>query len=189
MNFILITGPPAVGKMTVGEHLAERLDYKLFHNHYSIELALSMFPYGTEDFEAVNQGIRDLVFKTAAQSKSLKGLIFTLVWAFDLEEDWEYVRKIKAHFEPHDWDFYFVELYAPMDVRLERNKTPRRLAAKASKRDVESSDRGVREMEEEFEMNTDGSGIGEANYLWIDNSDLSATAVAERVIREFGLGD
>ena len=185
MNFIFIVGPPAVGKMTVGQKLAERLDYKLFHNHYSIELALSLFPYGSDEFKAINQGIRNLVFKTAAESQNLKGLIFTLVWAFDLKEDWEYVEKIKAVFANHDWTFYFVELYAPIDIRLDRNKTPNRLALKASKRDLERSDRGVWEMEGQFQMNTDGTGIGEDHYIWIDNSELDAEAVANKVIDQF----
>lgn len=188
MNFILITGPPAVGKMTVGQQLAEKLDYQLFHNHLSIELALSLFPYGSEEFNTINQGIRDLVFKTVAASENLKGLIFTLVWAFDDEEDWEYVRDIKKHFASYNWNFYFVELYAPLDIRLDRNQTPNRLTQKASKRDVESSARGIREMEAAFQMNTDGSGIGESHYIWIDNAGLSAKAVADRVIDNFGLG-
>jgi shikimate kinase len=33
MNFIVIFGPPAVGKMTVGQELARLTGYKLFHNH------------------------------------------------------------------------------------------------------------------------------------------------------------
>jgi dephospho-CoA kinase len=189
MNFVFIVGPPAVGKMTVGEQLAEKLDYKLFHNHYSIELALSLYPYGTEEYRAINEGIRQLVFKTAAASSRLKGLIFTLVWAFNEKEDWQYVEDIKKIFEPYKWEFYFVELYAPIDVRLERNRTPHRLSRKASKRDLESSERGILENEESFQMNTDGSGIGEDHYLFIDNSALTPQAVAEQVIRAFRLAD
>lgn len=187
MKFILLIGPPAVGKMTVGQQLAEKLDYKLFHNHYSIELALSLFPYGSEEFSAINEGVRRLVFETVATSEHVKGLIFTLVWAFDDEEDREYVDQIKKIFAPYSWTFYFVELYAPLEIRLERNHTPNRLAEKASKRDLERSARGVREMEEQFQMNTDGSGIGEDNYLWVDNSGLSAAAVAQRIIDYFDL--
>ncbi|MCB0630789.1 MAG: AAA family ATPase [Saprospiraceae bacterium] len=189
MNFILIVGPPAVGKMTVGQELAKLLDYRLFHNHYSIELALSLFSHGTDDFQAVNQGIRQLVFKTAAESKQLKGLIFTLVMDFDDPEDWDYLADIKSFFLPHNCHFYFVELYAPLGVRLARNSTPNRLEHKASKRNLQASERGVKEMEASFQMNTDGSGIGEEHYLWIDNSRLSPQETAERIIREFDLSD
>lgn len=186
MNFVFIVGPPAVGKMTVGAALAKKLDYKLFHNHYSIELALNLFDYGSTEFKAINEGIRQLVFNTAANSKDLNGLIFTLVWAFNEEEDWEYVRNIKRIFEPHHWAFYFVELYAPVDIRLERNKTPYRLSQKASKRKLENSERGILEDEKQFKMTTGGSGIGEENYLYVDNTELTPEAVADLVIREFG---
>ena len=37
---MVLLGPPAVGKMTVGQAIAQQIDYKLFHNHHSIELAL-----------------------------------------------------------------------------------------------------------------------------------------------------
>ncbi len=38
MKFILIFGPRAVGKMTVGHELEKITSLKLFHNHQTIEL-------------------------------------------------------------------------------------------------------------------------------------------------------
>ena len=38
MKFILLFGPQAVGKMTVGQELAKITDLKLFHNHMTIDL-------------------------------------------------------------------------------------------------------------------------------------------------------
>ena len=37
-DLIMITGPQAVGKMTVGQELAKLTNFKLFHNHMSIDL-------------------------------------------------------------------------------------------------------------------------------------------------------
>jgi ATP-dependent Lon protease len=37
---LFVVGPPAVGKMSVGQAIAERTGLRLFHNHISIELAL-----------------------------------------------------------------------------------------------------------------------------------------------------
>jgi shikimate kinase len=37
MKFVLIFGPQAVGKMTVGQELAKITGLKLFHNHMTIE--------------------------------------------------------------------------------------------------------------------------------------------------------
>ena len=40
MKLVIIIGPPAVGKMTIGQALEKITDLKLFHNHMSIELVL-----------------------------------------------------------------------------------------------------------------------------------------------------
>ena len=37
-TLVIIIGPHAVGKMTVGQELARITDLRLFHNHMSIEL-------------------------------------------------------------------------------------------------------------------------------------------------------
>lgn len=48
MKFILIFGPQAVGKMTVGHSLEKITDLKLFHNHMTIELLYPLFGFGAE---------------------------------------------------------------------------------------------------------------------------------------------
>jgi len=47
MKLVMIIGPQAVGKMTVGHELEKITDLKLFHNHMSIEMVspfLAMVP-------------------------------------------------------------------------------------------------------------------------------------------------
>ena len=43
MKFVLITGPQAVGKMTVGQELVKITKLKLLHNHMTIEPVLEVF--------------------------------------------------------------------------------------------------------------------------------------------------
>lgn len=43
MNLVIIFGPHAVGKMTVGQELAKLTGYKLFHNHMTIEVVAALF--------------------------------------------------------------------------------------------------------------------------------------------------
>lgn len=43
MKLIIIFGPHAVGKMTVGQELSKITDLKLFHNHMTIDLVSDMF--------------------------------------------------------------------------------------------------------------------------------------------------
>ncbi len=49
-NLIFIFGPPAVGKMTVGQELAKITDYKLFYNHMTIDLITPFFRFGSYPF-------------------------------------------------------------------------------------------------------------------------------------------
>ena len=186
MNFVLIFGPAAVGKMTVGQAMVDKLDYKLFHNHRSIELTLNIFDYGEEGFREINEGIRSLVFDTVSKSKTLKGFIFTLVWALDCKDDWEYVQKLKTRFESEGWEFYFVELYATQAVRLQRNKTEFRIQQKASKQDIERSERFLLQSDEKWQLNSDGNLLTEKNYVRIDNSNKTPEEVAELICAEFG---
>jgi hypothetical protein len=50
MKFIVVFGPPAVGKMTVGYELEKLTGFRLFHNHMTIELVLNFFDYEQPQF-------------------------------------------------------------------------------------------------------------------------------------------
>lgn len=186
MNFFLILGPSAVGKMTVGQALAKRLDYKLFHNHHSIDFALQFFDHGEKEFRNINEGIRQLVFKNVAQSQSLKGFIFTLVMAFDLQEDIDYMVNLKKIFSENGWNCFTVELYAQQSIRIERNDSPNRLKHKVSKRDVQRSLDFLKQADEKYQLNTNPANLTADNYLWIDNSNLSPEEVVNKIIEKFG---
>ena len=47
---LLLFGPPAVGKMTVGRAVAATSSFRLFHNHMTIEPLLETFGFGTPPF-------------------------------------------------------------------------------------------------------------------------------------------
>ena len=48
MKFVLIFGPQAVGKMTIGHELEKITGLKLFHNHMTIEIIAPLFGYGSK---------------------------------------------------------------------------------------------------------------------------------------------
>lgn len=187
MNLILLTGPPAVGKMTVGQELSKQLGYPLFHNHHSIELTLELFSWGTPEFKAINSGIRELVFDTVAKSKNMEGFIFTIVVAYDLLIDVEEIKKVFDTFSVHGWQPHLVDLYAPLEIRLARNPTANRLEHKPSKRNLEFSDENLLKMEQKYQMSAEDNPFPNAYYLKIDNSSLSPVEVAEQIIAEFSL--
>lgn len=75
MKLVFLHGPPAVGKLTVARELAQLTGYRLFHNHLTVDLVSSLFPFGSEPFVLLREQIWLAVFYEAAQNNV--SLIFT----------------------------------------------------------------------------------------------------------------
>ena len=183
MKLVFILGDAAVGKMTVGQELMKITDLRLFHNHMTIEPVIEIM--GRFDGQLIND-IRELIFRHFAASDSY-GLIFTYLMAFDMQSDWDYLEHVKSIFAPYGAEFYYVELIAPQTVRLERNKTENRLRNKPSKRDIETSDRRLLRDDASHRCVSYPGEVPFDNYLRIDNTDLPAATVAQRIKERFEL--
>ena len=186
MNFVVIFGPPAVGKMTVGYELAKLTGMKVFHNHMTIDLILEFFPYGHEKFTTLVSEFRQRILEEIATSE-LPGAIFTYVWALDQPEDKEQIDSYSQIFKQKGADIYYVELEADLDERLERNKSEFRLSKKSSKRDISRSEKNLLNTESQYKMNTDDGFFYKENYVKINNTSLSPDETAQRIIDAFGL--
>ncbi|WP_404332654.1 AAA family ATPase [Mesobacillus maritimus] len=185
MKFVLIFGPQAVGKMTVGQELARITDLKLFHNHMTLELLSPIFDFGPETWR-LSTLFRFEIFKAVANS-DLEGMIFTYVWAFNEKDDWEFVDNLCEIFEEKGGEVYFVELEADLDERLDRNKTPNRLAHKPSKRDIEWSENELKSSMNQYRLNSVDGEITRENYIKINNTKKSPEDVAKTIKETFGL--
>src|SRR5690606_23600311 len=117
----------------------ELTNFKLFHNHMTIDLLQPIFGFSQEMWK-LSSHFRQEIFKASIES-DIKGFIFTYVWAFDQEDDWEYVNKICKLFEERGVPVFFVELQASFEERLKRNIHPSRLEVKLLKKDINSSEK------------------------------------------------
>ena len=185
MKLVVIFGPPAVGKMTVGFELAKLTGLKLFHNHLTIELVLNFFDFSTPQFNLLVGEFRRRIFEEVAKS-DLKGMIFTFVWAIDLEAEHEYIERFCDIFRRENAEIYFVELEADFEERLRRNESEFRLAEKPSKRNTESSRANLVKHEENYQLNTGGDFFYTENFLKINNTNLSAEEAARKIVEKFG---
>ena len=186
MKFVVIFGPPAVGKMTVGQELAKLTGLKLFHNHMTIELVLNFFDFGDPRFGKLVSEFRKRVFEEVAASE-LPGLIFTFVWALDLESDKDFIDRSCDIFRQQGAEVYFVELAAQLPERLERNEAESRLSHKPSKRDVKTSKELLLEHDEKYRFNSNNDFFYNENYLKIDNTHLPAHEAALKIVETFNL--
>lgn len=186
MKLVVLFGPQAVGKMTVGEELAKITELKLFHNHMTIELVSNFFSYGSEPGKRLVNLFRQEIFEEVAKS-DLYGMIFTFVWAFDQKSDWEYIERICNIFRSNGGEIYFVELEASINERLVRNKSEHRLDCKPTKRDLKESEKELIETMEKYRLNSNEGEIKEKNYIKINNTNLSAEEVSKIIKKKYNL--
>lgn len=184
MSLIFIIGPPATGKMTVGQELERRTGFKLFHNHVAIEVVAPYFSYGTSQGRSLVGQIRRAFFDAFAADKT-NGYIFTFVWAFGEPGEREFIEGIAQQFQTADHDVFWVELEATFEERLVRNRSENRLANKPTKRDIEWSEGHVREFEEKYRFNSTKGELAFDNYLRIENTHLSAKEVSDQICMHF----
>mgnify|MGYP000047824929 FL=1 len=185
-KFIQIIGPQAVGKMTVGQELSKITGYKLLYNHMTIELVRLIFDYDKKAYTKMNSLIRYEIFKEFAKSNE-KGIIFT--GCFDFGNDFETEKM-----EIEKWmnlfkETYTIELETTLEERLRRNKTANRLEYKASKRDLEWSEKDIFRSLERHRLNSN-PGEGEKifkNFYKINNTNISAENVAKMIKEKFNL--
>ena len=178
MKLVLIVGSGAVGKMTVGQELMKITDLRLFHNHMMIEPVIDIFGYFKGDTVLK---LREIIFDDFVKSEC-EGMIHTLMWAFDMESDREYVNNLASKFD----EVYCVELIASQEVRINRNKTENRLANKASKRDIQASNNRLLNEDKHRLISNEGE-ISFKNYLRINNENISAKEVASIIKKTFNL--
>lgn len=175
MNLIILYGPPASGKLTVAQELIPLLEYKLFHNHLTIELAKEIFPeYSDVRTELVSK-LRLDVFEAAAAAGI--NMIFTFVYASKVDDD--FLNRVCAIVESHQGSVYFVQL-VPDDLTLEQRITgeSRLTYSKIKQLPI------LQNLMEKYDLRTP---YPHPSTLSIDNSTIPASEVAQRVISHFNL--
>lgn len=184
-NLIIVSGPQAVGKMTVAESLRDKIGYSLMVNHDSIEVSDKIFERGSDAQKELNKLIRAGAFQTAI--KYDVDMIFTFVTAYDCKDDIEYLNGLRTMFEATGGNFYFVELSADLQTRLERNVTPHRLESKFTKNDIERSTKDLLETMDKYRLNSNEGETIRPNHLKINNTNLSPDEVSNIIMEQFGL--
>ena len=183
-TLVIIIGPHAVGKMTVGQELEKITGLKLFHNHMSIELARKLFEFSDPEYKILNQTIRETVFNLFAKG-NFKGLIFTFMCDFDVQSEFDYLNDIITLFKSNGAKCHVVELCADFDERIERNKSENRLYHKESKRNIEFSEAEMRSTSVHHRLNSyEGEKLPFESYIKIDNTNLSPDVVAQMIVEK-----
>lgn len=186
MKLVIIFGPHAVGKMTVGQELEKITGLKLFHNHMTIDIVANLFENMPQERQRLTELFRNEIFQSFSKSDEY-GMIFTCMWALEKKEDWEYINNLETMFKSNGADVYYVELEADYDIRLQRNTTENRLLNKPSKRNIEKSESLFRDIEARHRLNSYPNEIQKENYIKINNTYIDPKNVASSIKERFRL--
>ncbi len=105
MTLVIIFGPPAVGKMTVGLALERLTGFRLFHNHMTVDPVIRLFPFESPAYRRLVQEFRRRIFEEFASSEE-PGLIFTFVWAMGDDRDRAFVDSAVETFRMWSGDLF-----------------------------------------------------------------------------------
>ncbi len=186
-DLIVIFGPPAVGKAAVGHELAKLTGFRFFHNHLTAEPVAALFGWGAAPW--LLSQLRITLFTAALAQPNMPSIIFTFVWAFDLEGDGEFIQKVVALFEASGGQVFFVELVASLPARLEREGTPLRLSLKPSKHNVQAAQALLVEFEGQYKLNSTNDFPYPEHHLILNTEQYSPLECAQRIAARWCFND
>jgi broad-specificity NMP kinase len=178
MVLVFLHGWPGVGKLTVGEELASRTGYRLFHNHLTVDLASAVFEFGSPAFVDLREHIWLDVFRRAAEEEV--SLVFTFAAERTVGET--FVGRARDAVERAGGELVFVELRCEPEALARRVESPgrRRFGKLASAESLRALAReGVL-----FDLDVPA----DARSLRVETTALSPAETAEEIIEGLNLG-
>jgi len=183
MKLVIILGAQAVGKMTVGQELVKITELRLLTNHTTWEFVHKHFG---GDFGDASDRLKDVIYEEYAKSNNY-GLIVTCCLAFGSPSDWDGLNHITNFFKEVNAEIYYVELIASQETRIQRNNAENRLRNKATKRDIEKSNKNLIDADKKARFVSNDDEIPFENYIKIDNTDIPADLAAKTIKERFSL--
>ncbi|MFT3744596.1 MAG: AAA family ATPase [Pyrinomonadaceae bacterium] len=122
MKLIIIHGPPAAGKLTIANAIAELTAFKVFHNHLTIDCAKPVFDFGTPAFWRIVLELRLHVIAEAARENI--DIIHTFCYAKG-DDDKQFQQLIDAA-EDNGGEVHIVLLRCGDEERKRRIGNPSR---------------------------------------------------------------
>jgi hypothetical protein len=175
VKFLLIYGPPAVGKLTVAKEVVRLTGMKLFDNHATVNAVAPIFGFNNDTYYRLLRLMRSAIVEEAASGNI--DLVSTAVYNYPRTD--EGIAALDGILSKYDGSLHLLRLVCDRNTLDQRvTNDDRRL--KQSINTVEELARYISERDPDRE-------IPGRQSLTIDNTDLGPTQVAEAAIAHFGL--
>jgi len=137
---------------------------------------MHIFGVGTPAEDRLSKLIRTEVIKEAAEAGL--DLIFTYVWNFGRDKGKANIDAYKALYESRGGEVLFVELIAPLSVRVGRAADPERRRLKAHAPDAQE----VAQLESRLDFTSPSPFFYPKAYKQIDTAHRSPEDIAQEII-------
>jgi hypothetical protein len=177
MRLVYLYGPPGVGKLTVARELVALTGFKLLHNHLTVNLVKSIFPFNSEPYiRLMRQFRRDMVAEAARVGVDL---VVTGVYIGTEEQLGGGIRRMIEPVYAAGGSVLFVQLVCDRDVWLARVANESRRAEDK----LTDPERAVGL----FDGRDPFSAMPLEPTLRIDTTHLPPMEAAEQIMTHYGL--
>jgi len=177
MKLIFLYGAPAVGKLTVARELARLTNFKVFHNHLSIDCIEPIFDFGTPSFSKLNELIR---IETVAEA-ALENVNLICTFCYAKDSDDAHVAKIVALVEASGSEVCFVLL------TCERSELEKRVLEESRKQYGKANNLEI--LDQILDKYDLSSPVPERASLKIDNTHLPPEQMVQKIIEYFKIDE
>lgn len=175
MDLVLIHGAPAAGKLTTAKALLRRVDGRLFDNHAAIDLARTVFDFGTPAFWDLVQAARTLVLESASKNGAP---LVVMTFVYVDPDDLPVFERIESIVQRGGGRLLPVFLRCSIDEAARRVGNPERAIRKTM-----TSEQSVRDFLGAHRV----PPVPRADCLTLDSEQRSADENAAEIARHFGL--
>jgi hypothetical protein len=148
----------------------------------TMDTLTALFPFDSPSFMRLHRLISFQILEEAAEQGI--SLVVTTGWRFDQPTDSAFNLAIAEPFSNRGGRVHYVELFAPIEIRLERNKTENR---RRHKKTDWATDGYLRELDARHRYDSGGQLPFGTPFLRLDTTDVSASDAAELICGHFAL--
>jgi hypothetical protein len=177
MKLLFIYGAPAVGKLTVANEIAKHTNFKVFHNHLSIDAIEPIFEFGTKSFWKLVDLIRVETIVEAARAG--QNLIYTFCYAKGSDD--AHVVKIIETVEENGGEVCFVLLIC------QRGELEKRVLVESRRKFGKANNLAI--LNEILDKHDLFSSVPFRDSLQIDNTNFSAEATARKIVEHYNFDE
>ena len=175
MKLIFVHGAPATGKLTVAKALLRAIPGRLFDNHASIDLALTVFDFDAPGFWKLVQSIRCEVLEAAAQQRVR---LVVATYCYVEPDDRLAFKRFEEIMQRNGGELFPVFLHCSRETLLRRIGNADRIT-----RGKIATEAGLARFISQYNI----APVPRSDCLMLDSSVSSAEATAQEIIRHFSL--